>query len=64
MKTKLKKLFLLPTEWDSASFLLLLHILPPQLLKHKKKTQKISAAQAIDQLVVFHKVCTGPQYVI
>ncbi|KAF5883276.1 uncharacterized protein DAT39_022964, partial [Clarias magur] len=42
-------------EWDSdmASFLLLLHILPPQ--PSKKKTQKISAAQAMDHLVVFHK---------
>ncbi|MEQ2234918.1 hypothetical protein ILYODFUR_036336 [Ilyodon furcidens] len=36
-----------------ASFLLLLHILPPQ--PTKKKTQKISAAQAMDHLVVFHK---------
>ncbi|XP_071357558.1 uncharacterized protein [Trachinotus anak] len=44
-------------EWDSdmASFLLLLHILPPQ--PTKKKTQKISAAQAMDHLVVFHKSC-------
>ncbi|KAK3549822.1 hypothetical protein QTP86_014708 [Hemibagrus guttatus] len=44
-------------EWDSdmVSFLLLLHILPPQ--PSKKKTQKISASQAIDHLVVFHKSC-------
>ncbi|XP_073323624.1 uncharacterized protein [Pagrus major] len=44
-------------EWDSdmASFLLLLHILPPQ--PTKKKTQKISAAQAMGHLVVFHKSC-------
>ncbi|XP_030581778.1 uncharacterized protein LOC115777891 [Archocentrus centrarchus] len=44
-------------EWDSdmASFLLLLHILPPQ--PAKKKMLKISAAQAIDHLVVFHKSC-------
>ncbi|MEQ2189905.1 hypothetical protein GOODEAATRI_030137, partial [Goodea atripinnis] len=43
--------------WDSdmASFLLLLHILPPQ--PTKKKTQKISAAQTMDHLVVFHKSC-------
>ncbi|MEQ2277031.1 hypothetical protein XENORESO_018326 [Xenotaenia resolanae] len=42
-------------EWDSdmASFLLLLHIQPPQ--PTKKKTQKISTAQAMDHLVVFHK---------
>ncbi|XP_056331620.1 uncharacterized protein LOC130243470 isoform X1 [Danio aesculapii] len=42
-------------EWDSdmASFLLLLHILPPQ--PSKKKKQKISAAQAMEHLVVFHK---------
>ncbi|XP_078145189.1 uncharacterized protein LOC139914508 [Centroberyx gerrardi] len=44
-------------QWDSdmASFLLLLHILPP--LPTKKKTQKISASQAMDRLVVFHKSC-------
>ena len=54
--------FLLFTEWDSdmASLLLLLHILPPQ--PNKKKTQKISAAQAMDHLVVFHKVSTGPRF--
>ncbi|XP_018552123.1 uncharacterized protein LOC108897147 isoform X2 [Lates calcarifer] len=42
-------------EWgsDMASFLLLLHILPPQ--PTKKKTQKIGAAQAMDHIVVFHK---------
>ncbi|XP_023283550.1 uncharacterized protein LOC111670859 isoform X2 [Seriola lalandi dorsalis] len=44
-------------EWDSdmASLLLLLHILPPQ--PSKKRRQKISAAQAMDHLVVFHKSC-------
>ncbi|KAJ8009753.1 hypothetical protein DPEC_G00094800 [Dallia pectoralis] len=44
-------------EWDSdmASFLLLLHILPPQ--PSRKQTQKISPAQAMDHLVVFHKSC-------
>ncbi|KAJ8012627.1 hypothetical protein DPEC_G00044840 [Dallia pectoralis] len=44
-------------EWDSdmASFLLLLHILPPQ--PSRKQTQKISRAQAMDHLVVFHKSC-------
>ncbi|KAK0152197.1 hypothetical protein N1851_006429 [Merluccius polli] len=44
-------------EWDSdmASFLLLLHILPTQPTKNK--TPKISAAQAMDHLVVFHKSC-------
>ncbi|XP_075315188.1 uncharacterized protein LOC142375144 [Odontesthes bonariensis] len=44
-------------EWDSdmASFLLLLHILPPQ--PAKKRMLKISAAQAMDHLVVFHKSC-------
>ncbi|XP_029910306.1 uncharacterized protein LOC115361135 [Myripristis murdjan] len=48
-------------EWDSdmASLLLLLHILPPQ--PNKKKTQKISAAQAMDHLVVFHKSCRSLQ---
>ncbi|XP_041666249.1 uncharacterized protein LOC121524802 [Cheilinus undulatus] len=45
------------SEWDSdmASFLLLLHILPPQ--PTKKTMLKISAAQAMDHLVVFHKSC-------
>lgn len=43
-----------------ASFLLLLHILPPQPMK--RKTPKISAAQAMDHLVVFHKVRIRPQY--
>ncbi|KAI4811648.1 hypothetical protein KUCAC02_014527, partial [Chaenocephalus aceratus] len=45
-------------EWDSdmASILLLLHLLSPQPAG-KKKTQKISVAQAIDHLVVFHKSC-------
>ncbi|GAA6232819.1 uncharacterized protein LOC115361442 [Lates japonicus] len=38
-----------------ASFLLLLHILPPQ--PTKKKTQKIGVAQAMDHIVVFHKSC-------
>uniref|UniRef100_UPI003AAFAE01 uncharacterized protein n=1 Tax=Centroberyx gerrardi TaxID=166262 RepID=UPI003AAFAE01 len=44
-------------KWDSdmASFLLLLHILPPQ--PTKKKTQNISASQTMDRLVVFHKSC-------
>ncbi len=53
--------FLVLTGWDSdvASFLLLLHILPPQHMK--KKSLKISASQAMGHLVVFHKVCTGPQ---
>ncbi|XP_076607095.1 uncharacterized protein LOC143333046 [Chaetodon auriga] len=48
-------------DWDSdmASLLLLLHILPPQ--PNKKKTQKISAAQAMDHLVVFHKSCRSLQ---
>lgn len=47
--------------WDSdmASLLLLLHILPPQ--PNKKKTQKISAAQAMDHLVVFYKSCRSLQ---
>lgn len=42
-------------EWDSdtASVLLLLHILPPQ--PSKKKKLKISATQAMNHLVVFHK---------
>ena len=50
------KTFLCYLEWDSdmATFLLLLHILPPQ--SSKKKMQKISAAQAVQHLVVFHKV--------
>eukprot|EP00064_Thunnus_orientalis_P006351 superscaffoldBa00000657_g6368 len=41
-------------EWgsDMASFLLLLHILPPQPMK---KTLKISTSQAMGHLVVFHK---------
>nr|XP_033957513.1 uncharacterized protein LOC117460296 isoform X1 [Pseudochaenichthys georgianus]XP_033957514.1 uncharacterized protein LOC117460296 isoform X1 [Pseudochaenichthys georgianus] len=45
-------------EWDSdmASILLLLHLLSPQPAG-RKKTQKISVAQAIDHLVVFHKSC-------
>ncbi|KAJ8333619.1 hypothetical protein SKAU_G00416270 [Synaphobranchus kaupii] len=48
------------TEWDSdmASLLLLLHLLPPQPAG-RKRTQKISVAQAIDHLVVFHKSCTS-----
>ncbi|KAI4807864.1 hypothetical protein KUCAC02_027640 [Chaenocephalus aceratus] len=43
-------------EWDSdmTSILLLLHLLSPQP-EGRKKTQKISVAQAIDHLVVFHK---------
>ncbi len=51
-------------EWDSdtASFQLLLHILPPQ--PSKKKKLKISATQAMDHLVVFHKVCARLQFVI
>ena len=51
-------LFSFLTEWDSdmASILLLLHLLSPQPAG-RKKTQKISVAQAIDHLVVFHKVC-------
>ncbi|KAI4792374.1 hypothetical protein KUCAC02_033418, partial [Chaenocephalus aceratus] len=46
-------------EWDSdmASILLLLHLLSPQPAGRKKETQKISVAQAIDHLVVFHKSC-------
>ncbi|KAL1276778.1 hypothetical protein QQF64_036401 [Cirrhinus molitorella] len=46
-------------EWDSdtASLLLLLHILPPQ--PSKKKKLKISATQAMDHLVVFHKSITS-----
>ncbi|KAI4812079.1 hypothetical protein KUCAC02_014935, partial [Chaenocephalus aceratus] len=45
-------------EWDSdmASILLLLHLLSPQPTG-RKKTQKISVAQAIDHLVIFHKSC-------
>lgn len=44
------------------------HIFPtalayPTTSAYKKRRQKISAAQAIDRLVVFHKVCTGAQYV-
>ncbi|KAJ8346335.1 hypothetical protein AAFF_G00212090 [Aldrovandia affinis] len=41
-----------------ASFLLLLHLLPPQPAG-RKRTRKISVAQAIDHLVVFHKSCTS-----
>ncbi|XP_065127690.2 uncharacterized protein [Paramisgurnus dabryanus] len=44
-------------EWDSdmATVLLLLHILSPQT--SKKNTKRISAAQALDRVVVFHKSC-------
>ncbi|KAI4896130.1 hypothetical protein NFI96_026377, partial [Prochilodus magdalenae] len=47
-------------DWDSdmASLLLLLHVFPPQS-PERKKTQKISACQAIDHLVMFHKSCRG-----
>ncbi|KAI4885544.1 hypothetical protein NFI96_007003 [Prochilodus magdalenae] len=45
-------------DWDSdmASLYFLLHVLPPQS-SGRKKTQKISACQAIDHLVMFHKSC-------
>nr|XP_023659189.1 uncharacterized protein LOC111839474 [Paramormyrops kingsleyae] len=45
-------------EWDSdmASLLFLLHILPPP--SHgRKKMQRISACQAVDHVVMFHKSC-------
>lgn len=44
-------------EWDSdmATVLLLLHILPHQT--SKKNTKRISAAQALDRVVVFHMSC-------
>lgn len=52
----LTKLLFFP-EWDSdiSSFLLLLHLLSPQA-SGRKKIQRISISQAIDHLVVFHKV--------
>lgn len=45
-------------DWDSdmSSILLLLHLLPPS--SGRKKT-KISATEAVDRLVHFHKSCTS-----
>lgn len=44
--------------WDSdmSTLLLLLHILSPQSTG-RKRTYKISTSRAMDNLVVFHKVC-------
>ena len=51
------------SDWDgdTSSFLLLLHLLSPQA-SGRKKIHKISVCQAVDHLVVFHKVgnwCSG-----
>lgn len=49
-------MFTLFVDWDSdmASLLLLLHLLPPQA--GKKRVSKISACEAVDRLVLYHKV--------
>ncbi|XP_014867488.1 PREDICTED: uncharacterized protein LOC106932999 [Poecilia mexicana] len=43
------------SEYSMASLLLLLHILPPQ--PGGQKSPKISASDAVERLVVFHKSC-------
>lgn len=47
-----------PLGWDRdlAAILLLVHLLPPTA--KGKKTRKISAAEAADQVIKFMKVCS------
>ncbi len=48
--------FYFTTDWDSdlSTLLLLVHLLPPSA--GRKMAAKISASDAVEKLVVFHKV--------